>query len=179
MNTGGHVVEWLDNYGEPMINYDFYTAFVKDDKIVRQAKVHYWQRFEQNVIQYKGNAVLVNKDALEFLDSEGKVISTRNLSTLTGILADYSVLGISDQYLIVRPNNKGFLTLINLRDKSTTLLYTQLLNKEEQDYYATNDTFYHGDDLVFTGENKGGSLTFENKDYSTSGKKTYVYTIKD
>lgn len=179
LSTGGHVIEWLDNFGEPMINYDFYTAFVKNDKIVQQAKVHYWQRYDQNVLQYKGNAVFVNGDSLEFLDATGKVTSTRNLATLTGVQGDYSVLGIGENYLIVRPNKTGFLTLIDLRDKSSVLLYTTLLNKEEQDYYAVNDTPYHGDDLVFTGENASGALTFENAGYSTSGVKKYVYEVKD
>lgn len=179
VNTGGHVVEWLDNYGDPSINYDFYTAFVKDDKIVRQASVDYWQRYDDNVFQYKGNAVLVNKDTLEFLDSEGKITSTRNLSTLAGVPTNYSVVGISDHYLIVRPNHTGLLTLINLRNKSSILLYKELLNKEEQEYCEDNDVPYHGDDLLFTGENKSGALTFENHGYSTSGVKKYVYTIKD
>lgn len=179
IGTSGHTVEWLDNFGEPMINYDFYTAFVKDDKIIRQAHAYYWQRSGQNVIQYKGNAVLVNKDTLEFLDSSGKVTSSRNLATLTGVQANYSVLGISDTYLIVRPNNTGLLTLIDLRDKSSILLYKKLLNKEEQEYCELNDVPYRGDDLMFTGENASGDLTFENHGYSKSGVKKYVYTMKD
>jgi len=179
IGTSGHTVEWLDNFGEPMINYDFYTAFIKDDKIVRQANVSYWQRYDQNVLQYKGNAVLVNKDTLEFLDSSGKITSSRNLSALTGVDTTYSVLGISDKYLIVRPNHTGLLTLIDLRDKSSILLYQKLLNKEEQEYCETNDAPYRGDDLLFTGENKNGALTFENHGYSTSGVKKYVYQMKD
>lgn len=179
IGTSGHTVEWLDNFGEPMINYDFYTAFVKDDKIVRQANVSYWQRYDQNVIQYKGNPVLVNKDVLEFLDASGKVTSSLNLSTLAGVQTSYSVVGISDKYVIIRPNHKGLLTLIDLRDKSSILLYKKLLNTEEQEYCETNDVPYYGDDLMFTGENASGDLTFENHGYSTSGVKKYIYTMKD
>ena len=179
IGTSGHTVEWLDNFGEPMINYDFYTAFVKDDKIVRQAHADYWQRYDQNVIQYKENSVLVNKDTLEFLDFSGKVTSRYNLATLTGIQTNYSVVGITDTYLIVRPNHTGLLTLIDLRDKSSVLLYKKLLNKEEQEYCELNDVPYHGDDLIFTGENTNGALTFENHGYSKSGVKKYVYVMKD
>ncbi|WP_379283216.1 hypothetical protein [Paenibacillus nicotianae] len=70
------------------------------------------------------------------------------------------------------------LTLIDLRDKSSILLYKKLLNTEEQEYCETNDVPYYGDDLMFTGENASGDLTFENHRYSKSGVKKYVYKLE-
>jgi hypothetical protein len=84
-----------------------------------------------------------------------KVTNEYDLVTLNGLDETYSIEGIGKNYLLVRPNMTGLLTLIDLETSERTELYKQL-DAKEQEY---NDVPYHGDNLKFDGE-KDGVLHF-------------------
>ncbi|MEC0371435.1 copper amine oxidase N-terminal domain-containing protein [Paenibacillus chibensis] len=160
LNGGGIMVYVTDNYGEPHIHTAVYTAFIKNKQIVKQTKAKYFQRFERNVYTYNGKPALHDGKTLTLLDENGKVTKEYNLQELGGKDEVYSVLAISDNYLLIRPNTTGLLTLINLKDNSATLLYKELLTPEEQEYSERNDVPYYGDELNFAGESPVGTLNF-------------------
>jgi hypothetical protein len=169
-----------DNYGEPHINFSVYTAYIKNNSIVNQTKVHYYQRYEKNVLSYNDLPVLTDGKMLTLLNSAGNVTQEYDLTALAGKDETYAVLGIGQSYLIVRPNRTGFLTLINLKDNSATLLYQKLLSdKQEREYAVTNDTPYPGDGLMFTGEASDGTLTFSYHSFFDGKDHEITYKINE
>ncbi|GIP56329.1 copper amine oxidase N-terminal domain-containing protein [Paenibacillus sp. FSL W8-0186] len=174
-----YIITVEDNYGEPHVHTNVYTAFIKDKQVISQSKAYYFQRYEKNaVVDQDGNAVLTDGKLLSIIDADGQVIREYDLPKLTGKDENHSVLAVSSSYLLIRPNLSGHLTLINLKDNSATLLYQQFLSGEELEYAEMNDVPYHGDNLVFLGETGDGSLQFENRSLYDNHSKKYVFKLK-
>lgn len=173
-----YIIRVEDNYGEPHVHTDVYTAMIKDNQLVKQSKAYYFQRYEKNVLlDHDGNAVLNDGKQLTIIDQEGRIIQEYDLPKLTGKDENHSVLAVASSYLLIRPNLSGHLTLINLKDQSATLLYQELLSGVEREYAEMNDVPYRGDDLVFMGEAPDGSLQFENLSPLGSKDKKYTYKL--
>ncbi len=172
-----YIITVEDNYGEPHVHTNVYTAMIKDNQLVKQSKAYYFQRYEKNaVLDQEGNAVLNDGKQLTIIDEQGRIIQQYDLPKLTGKDENHSVLAVASSYLLVRPNLSGHLTLINLKDQSATLLYQEFLSGTDREYAEMNDVPYWGDNLVFIGEAPDGSLQFEN--HSPFGSKDKKYTYK-
>ncbi|MEL7567529.1 MAG: copper amine oxidase N-terminal domain-containing protein [Dehalobacterium sp.] len=169
-NSGNMIVTVLDNYGEPHINYNAYGILVHDNKIVSQKKASYFQRYEKNVTYYQyldqnanmwvENILLTDGRTLTVFNTDGKTVQEYDLPALAGKDENYAVLGAGEDYLVVRPNRTGLLTLINLADHSTVEMCKKLLTGKDLDYALNNDVPYHGDELIFSGELANGLLVF-------------------
>lgn len=164
-----------DNYGEPMINTDVYSALLIDGSIVKQTKARYWKRFVPNVTYYDDQPVMTNGKTLYVMDSTGKLKQEYDLVKIVGLDENYSVEGIGSSYALVRPNLKGLLTLINLNTLETVQLYKQL-NAQEQEYAEMNDVPYYGDAIVFDQE-KDGILYFSYFSIFDNQKHSLTYKL--
>lgn len=173
-----YVLTVEDNYGEPHVHTNVYTALMNGDEIIRQSKAYYFQRYEKNaVFDHDGNAVLTDGKLLSIVDAEGQIVEEYDLPQLTGKDENHSVLAAGSSYLLIRPNLSGHLTLIDLKDNSATLLYQQFLSGQEREYAELNDVPYHGDQLVFLGENVDGSLQFENRSPFNANNQKYTFKL--
>ncbi|MBO7746874.1 copper amine oxidase N-terminal domain-containing protein [Paenibacillus sp. MWE-103] len=150
-----------DNYGEPHLNDHRFALLLKNGAVIRQADVHYWQRFEKNVAAYGDHLLLTDGQTLRVIrDGTGAVEQTIDLVKLGGEDGPYFVEGAADDYLLIRPNASGLLTLVDRTTGASVKLYKQLLDAEGQAYATENDVPYHGDELHFV-KRDGDTLYFE------------------
>ncbi|RCX21695.1 copper amine oxidase-like protein [Fontibacillus phaseoli] len=160
-SSGSMILGILDNYGEPHIHYGVYGILVHDNKIVAQKKASYSQRYEENAIYYQyleassnryvERSLLTDGQTLSVYDTEGNEVETYNLPELAGKDETYAVLGAGKDYIVVRPNGTGLLTVINLKDNSSVELAEKLLTGDDLEYAQGNDVPYRGDELKFLG----------------------------
>ncbi|GGD59654.1 stalk domain-containing protein [Paenibacillus nasutitermitis] len=178
----GSVLTIVDNYGEPRVQYDAYGLFIQNNKIVSQKKASYFQRYEQNAsyfqvyhpngwLQY---SVLTDGKSVTVFNEQGKAVKEYDLPALAGKDEVYSVLAIGEDYLVVRPNQTGLLTLIDLKDNTTVVLADKLLTGKDLDYAHSNDVPYHGDELLFAGDMGYGMLHFYYDSPVDDKKDSYV-----
>lgn len=165
-----------DNYGEPMINTALYSALMVDGSLIKQTKVHYWQRFVPNVTYLGEQPVMTDGKVLYVLDTAGEVKQDYDLVKIVGLDETYSVEGIGDGFALVRPNTTGLLTLINLKTLEPVQLYKQL-NAQEQEYAEMNDVPYHGDEIKFKQE-KDGVLYFSYNSIIDGQKHDFTYKLE-
>lgn len=174
LGTGGYVVTASDVYGEPHINVNYTTAYVKNKKLVDQAAVHYWQRMTPNVTSVGNQAVLTDGKKLRILKDDGSTDKEYDLQKLGGLDEIYGVEGIGANYLLIRPNTTGLLTLVNPETGKKKELY-ELLGPEDQEYAKLNDVPYHGDTFKVGGEHDGViDLVY----YSVKDGKENTLTVK-
>ncbi|SDE87353.1 Copper amine oxidase N-terminal domain-containing protein [Fontibacillus panacisegetis] len=166
-----------DSYGEPMINTNLYSALMVNGSLVKQTKVHYWQRFVFNVTYLGDRPVMTDGKMLYVLDSAGEVKLEYDLVKIVGLDEIYSVEGIGEGFALVRPNSTGLLTLINLQTLDTVQLYKQL-NGQEQEYAEHNDVPYHGDEIKFERE-KDGVLFFSYNSIFDGQKHNFTYKLDE
>ncbi|MEC0168033.1 copper amine oxidase N-terminal domain-containing protein [Paenibacillus graminis] len=164
-----------DVYGEPHINNKWYTLILKDGMVIRQDSVKYWMRYGENVKMYGNTLVLTDGKKLRLIeDGTGKVTAVIDLVKLGGEADTYLVEGMDDDFLLIRPNQKGLLLLIERKTGKQTLLYQKLLDTEQQKYAETNDLPFYGDYLKFI-KREGNALLFTNE-YVRDGK-IYKYLL--
>ncbi|MDG0808983.1 copper amine oxidase N-terminal domain-containing protein [Cohnella rhizosphaerae] len=154
LGTGGYVVTASDIYGEPHINVNYTTAYVKNKKLVDQAAVHYWQRMTANVTSLGNQAVLTDGKKLRILKADGTANKEYDLQKLGGLDEIYGVEGIGANYLLIRPNTTGLLMLVDPETGKKKALY-ELLDPADQEYAKLNDVPYHGDTFIVGGEHDG------------------------
>lgn len=165
-----------DVYGEPHINNAWYTLILKDGVVIRQDSVKYWMRYGDNVKMYGNTLVLTDGKKLRLIeDGTGKVTDTLDLVKLGGESDTYLVEGMDDDCLLIRPNQKGLLKLIERKTGKQTLLYQKLLDAEQKEYAETNDLPFFGDNLKFV-KREGNTLLFTNE-YVLDGK-IYKYILQ-
>ncbi|MBY0121452.1 copper amine oxidase N-terminal domain-containing protein [Bacillus sp. S/N-304-OC-R1] len=154
------VITVLDNFGEPHIGFDAYNFLIHSNKIIDQKKASYFQRYERNKTNYYfldpktnlyvTNSLLTDGKIVSVYNKNGEKVKEYNLPELTGKDENFAVLGASNDYLIVRPNRTGFLTLIDFKNNSVVELYEKLLTGKDLEYAKTNDIPYRGDELRFS-----------------------------
>lgn len=165
-----------DIYGEPHINNKWYTLIIKDGMVIRQASVGYWIRFGDNVKMYGSSLLLTDGKTLRVIeDGTGKVTETLDLVKLGGESDKYLLEGMDDDFLLIRPNQKGLLMLIDRKTGEKTLLYKELLDTDQQEYAETNDIPFYGDQLQFI-RREGDVLLFENG--AVRDGRIYKYAFK-
>jgi Copper amine oxidase N-terminal domain len=166
-----------DNYGEPHINNDFYTVYLRSGTVPIISQANYHNRYEENAV-VQGDYVILNNglSAQVYDDRTRKLFRFHYLAILGGREeGHYFIEGYGDDYILIRPNKKGLLMLVDLKTKERTLLYKELLSPKEQEYAEKNDIPYYGDALKFTNE-KDGVLYFNF--YSVIDQKEYKYQYK-
>ncbi|MFC3746151.1 copper amine oxidase N-terminal domain-containing protein [Paenibacillus sp. GCM10012306] len=158
-----------DVYGEPHIRNNWYTLIIKDGGVIRQASVGYFMRYGNNVKIAGNQLVLTDGKTLRLIeDGTGNVTQTLDLTKIGGVSDTYLVEGMDDDFLLIRPNQQGFLTLIDRKTGTQTLLYKELLDPEQQNFAETNDLPFFGDNLKFV-KREGNALLFTNE-YVRDGK---------
>ncbi|MGD6894444.1 copper amine oxidase N-terminal domain-containing protein [Bacillus infantis] len=174
--NGNTVLTINDNYGEPHINNDFYTVYLRSGSTPQISQAYYHNRFEENAV-VQGNYVILNDghNAVIYDDRSGKPLRGHDLTVLGGEDDSYFIEGYGEDYILIRPNKKGLLMLIDPKTKERTLLYKELLPPKEQEYAEKNDIPYYGDALKFTNE-KDGILYFNF--YSVIDQKEYKFQYK-
>ncbi|WP_049681229.1 copper amine oxidase N-terminal domain-containing protein [Peribacillus loiseleuriae] len=155
------IITILDNFGEPHVGYDAYNFLIHNNKIIDQKKASYFQRYEPNNTNYQflnpktnlydTHSLLTDGKMVSIYNNEGEKVKEYNLPALTGKDESFAVLGSSTDYLIVRPNKTGFLTLIDLKNNLVVELHEKLLSGKDLEYAKTNDIPYRGDELRFFG----------------------------
>ncbi|RXZ81536.1 copper amine oxidase N-terminal domain-containing protein [Paenibacillaceae bacterium] len=176
-SKGLTIVTVLNNFGEPHINYHYYTLVLKNGNVIRKADVRYWQRNAQNIVEADGQIVVTNGKTVRFIeDGTGNVLQTLDLEKIGKSQEVYSVEAADNDFLLMRPNQTGLLTFVDRHTSEAVVLYKQLLSPEEQHYAETNDIPYFGDELQFI-ERKGDTLYFKNKSGLTDDKKIYEFKL--
>jgi hypothetical protein len=170
IHSGDTVLTIVDNYGESHSQFDAYGLLIHDKKIVNQKKASYNQRYEQNVYYtqvYHPNGwlqytVLTDGRYVTLHNESGQAAKEYNLPNLVGKDDSYAVLALGEDYLIVRPNQTGLLTLIDLKDNSVAVLTDKLLAGADLAYAYSNVVPYHGDELKFAADMGYGQVDFYN-----------------
>lgn len=171
------LVTILDNYGEPHINNHVFTLILKNGAVIRQSDVGYWNRFTNNVTQYGNHLLLTDGKLLRIIeDGTGIVTQTLNLVKLGGEDDNYFIEGIADDFLLIRPNNSGLLTLVDRNSGGSVKLYDKLLDADDIEYVTTNDVPYKGDYLKYVKRN-GPTLYFKNNSPMLKDDKLYSYSL--
>ncbi|MNH81501.1 hypothetical protein D3C73_338720 [compost metagenome] len=105
---------------------------------------------------------------------DGSVEKEYDLVKLGGYNELYSVEGMTDDYLLIRPNETGMLTLVN-PDTGKKKVLNELLNKEDQEFFNNNDLPYFGDWLIVK-EEQDGIINLEYQSFIDN--KTHKLSVK-
>ncbi|WP_449240505.1 copper amine oxidase N-terminal domain-containing protein [Desulfoscipio gibsoniae] len=182
-SKGNVLLTAINNYGEPHVFNNVHSIYVNlANNTLQKASLHYAFRFEDNIKFYKEQIILTDGKKIIFIDDNtGTISKTINYKELPGEghqeqdgEESYFIEGMGENYLIIRPNNSGILTLIDLKNNQNIQLYKKLLGKEEREFAETNDVPYKGDWLKFIGQ-KGNLLQFKNEN-TIIGPDTSIYT---
>ncbi|MBD8499705.1 stalk domain-containing protein [Paenibacillus arenosi] len=176
----GHVIlNIFDDHGEPSINMNKHMLLLKNDKLIHKTLADYHKRYEDNIEVVGSTIFMTNGKKLNMISDEtGKIVKTVDLVALGGVDDQYFVPMVGEDYILIRPMEKGLLTLVYFDNKEKVLLYKEFLNKQEQEYAEMNDVPYHGDYLEFV-KQEGNKLYFKNKSNLIKEDKTlYTYTLK-
>jgi hypothetical protein len=170
-DPGVYLLTINHGFGEPLVNVDVITIFVKDNKILHQARAHYSRFSPRNItVAYNNYAVMNDGTTIRLIDVEGKIAQTYNLLELIGKKKDvYAVEAAAEQYLLVRSNDGGILTLVDLISKQVVELYSYF-GIDPKNLSAFNDG------LSFTGE-QSGKLIFTFKQDGKKEEQTFSYPL--
>ncbi|WP_366923110.1 copper amine oxidase N-terminal domain-containing protein [Metallumcola ferriviriculae] len=177
--NGNKIATIVNTYGEPSIINKVHSLYLYKNKVKHRATARYFNRFEKNVTLFEDKVVITDgKKAYLISDITGEVLEVYDLQELGESKGNYFIEGIGENFILIRHNSAGFLTLINLVAESKVLLYQELLNEVEKEFVENNDVPYHGDYLRFTGK-KDQTLYFENRRF-IGDKETdnYQYVLK-
>ncbi|PQP88885.1 hypothetical protein, partial [Paenibacillus sp. AR247] len=162
------VLTFVDKYANPQPHYDVYELLIRNNRIVDQKHAAYDLRYEPNTSNYqvydpKGwieYTVLTDGKIVWVYNDEGKIVSTYDLPALTKQDDVFGVQFVGADYLVVRPGRTGLLTLVDLKDNTTTVLADKLLTGKDLAYARDNQTPYPGDTLSFAGDMGHGIVDF-------------------
>lgn len=175
LETGEFVVTVADHYGEPMVHIINNTAYIKNNKLLKQLSVEYFKRDNANVTNFRGHPLLTDGKRLQMLNpKDGSIEKEYDLVKLGGYNELYSVEGMGDDYLLIRPNETGMLTLVN-PDTGKKKVLNELLNKEDQEFFSKNDLPYFGDWLIVK-EEQDGIIILEYQSFIDN--KTHKLSVK-
>ncbi|KGR77183.1 copper amine oxidase N-terminal domain-containing protein [Ureibacillus sinduriensis] len=180
IDSKNFIITILDNFGEPRVGYDAYNFLINGSKIIDQKKASYFKRYEGNVTYYhfldpktnlyNTHSLLTDGKMVSIYNKNGEKVKEYNLPELTGKDESFAVLGASNEYLIVRPNITGFLTLIDFKNNSVVELHEKLLSGKDLEYAKTNEVPYRGDELRFSGASNNETELYFYYDSPIDGK---------
>ena len=103
---------------------------------------------------------------------------TYDLVKLGGADDIYDIEGIGKNYLLIRPNKTGLLTLCMLDSDKTVQLYKTFFADDPMQLDLAEDDFIpRGDWLEFLGEEEG-VLTFQNNSHYVNDSNVYKYLLR-
>lgn len=157
---GNTVLTFVDRYNNPKPHYEVHSLLIRNNRIVEQKHAAYDLRYEPNtsyfqVYDSKGwveYTVLTDGKIVWVYNDEGEIVSTYDLPALTKEDDVFGVQAVGTDYLVVRPGRTGLLTLVDLKDSTTTVLADKLLTGKDLAYARENQTPYPGDTLSFAGD---------------------------
>ncbi|MFF2886149.1 copper amine oxidase N-terminal domain-containing protein [Paenibacillus sp. NPDC057967] len=138
-----HVLQVYDNYGEPGIHNNFFKMVLVNQRLVLESKAYTAGHPNRNIARSAGNhALLMNGAILYEVSLEGKLVGEHDLKAITGYQEDnFQVEWFDDNYMVVRPERTGWLTLVNRKTEETTLLAEAVLDEETWKIYQSLDQF--------------------------------------
>ncbi|TYP74750.1 copper amine oxidase N-terminal domain-containing protein [Paenibacillus methanolicus] len=158
---------FADTYGEPKERkHDVYGVFILNKKIVAQRKATYsgrleerfgtsYQYLDENAKKWVQVYLLSDGRKVAFFSADGIVIREHDLTALTGKEDNYAVLGAGEDFIVVRPESTGYVTLINLKDRATAEMYDKLLKDADLERVLGQGGTISRDDIQFIGEDRG------------------------
>ncbi|AZN39404.1 copper amine oxidase N-terminal domain-containing protein [Paenibacillus albus] len=139
-------------HGEPLINDEEYTLFVKKGVIIHQMQAHYWQFSPRNIATAGDLAVMTDNRTVQLVNGDGLIVKSYSLPELAGLDANFDIEAVHSDYLLFR-STEGLLYIADFKSGKTTALYQAL--KLETKQLAP---FYDG--ITFK-EQDGNKLYFE------------------
>lgn len=122
IGTDSELVTVTHAHGEPMINEEIYTLFIRNGKLLQQMHAHYWQFGASNISTSEGEAVMTDGRHVQFVNALGAVTRTVDLYDWSDIHESFAVEGGTIDYLLARESRDGQLLLIDpARDKAVVL----------------------------------------------------------
>lgn len=129
-----------DNFGEPHINDNIFKIILVNGQITFESKVYYHGLHPIRNIDWSKNknALLMNGTTLYEVDKAGKTLAKHDLQAITGYEdASFQVEYYDESYLVVRPHDTGWLTLIDRQTNKVTRLADEFLDEEKIEIYRT------------------------------------------
>lgn len=153
-----------NNYGEPRNNYNQYTIYIFRNEVRHRTEVRYFNRFSENVTHHENQVILTDgTTGYVFDDTTGEMIKQIDLQQLGGHEGSYFVEGFEENFILLRENGWGILTLVRLdRDNERIELYKELFDQSVQKSIENIDIPYRGDHLRYLGR-RGEILLFNNQ----------------
>ncbi|WP_138755844.1 copper amine oxidase N-terminal domain-containing protein [Paenibacillus sinopodophylli] len=173
------IINFYDSYGEPHLNNQYFTVVVKDDKVVQQSSVYYWNRIEKNATKLGSDLLLIDGKRLNIIeDGTGKLLETIDLVKIGGEEDNYFIEYMDKDVYLLRANKRGILKLVDRKSDKVSILYKELLDTKQQEYAEQNDSPYTGDFLKFI-KREGNILYFKNDFPYDKDNKTYRISLAE
>ncbi|REE78770.1 copper amine oxidase-like protein [Paenibacillus taihuensis] len=155
-------------HGEPLINDEEYTVFVKKGAIVYQMQAHYWQFSPRNTATAGDLAVMTDGRKIQLVNGDAKIVKTYSLPELAGLDSTFDVEAVHSDFLLFR-SAEGLLYIADFKSGMTTALYQTFELDQKQP-----GPFYDG--IMFK-EQDGNKLYFEVTDSRDGHKDILAYEI--
>ncbi|WP_165867474.1 copper amine oxidase N-terminal domain-containing protein [Paenibacillus pinisoli] len=132
LSANVHVLQVYDSFGEPGFNNVIYKLVIANQKLTLETRTFYYWHPNNNIERSaNNNALLIDGATLYEMNLEGELVGKHDLKALTGYEdKDYQVEWFDDNYMVVRPERTGWLTLVDRNTKETTLLAEAVLDEE-------------------------------------------------
>lgn len=135
------VMKIHDDYGEPQVHHVIYKMIISSGKLILESESYSYAHPNRSVDwSGEGRALLMNGTTLYEVNQEGAILASYDLQTLTGYEDENFLVEWYDaDYMVVRPERTGWLTLVNRKTKEAVRLAEALLTKEQWDVYQSLD----------------------------------------
>lgn len=176
------VVTIVDAYRSPSARHVAYEVLIQDGKVIAQQKAVFEHRYDRSLTLIplsdgKGGWIyrraLTDGRKVTLYDDEGRQVDSYDLPKLAGADGVYALSYVGSDFLIVRPDRTGLLTLIDKKDGSVTALANKLLSGKDLDYALHNAVPYPGDELIPIADMSHGQLDFFYKDPLAGANEDY------
>lgn len=120
----GHEIVIVDNkYGELSIHFDRTVFYMKGEQVLGKVTASYKDRVTKDIAYLDNKVALTDgQKAYIYDDHTGKLIKEYDLQKLVGV-GNYEIEAVGDNFLLVREDKKGLLTLLNLDNKQSVEIY--------------------------------------------------------
>lgn len=113
-------------HGEPLINDEEYTIFVRNGSIVQQMHASYWRFAPQNTATAGDLAVMTDGRTVQLVDGDAQIVKTYSLQNLAGIKSDFDIEAVNSEFLLFRSADEGLLYITDIKSGKTTAVHQAL-----------------------------------------------------